>query len=236
MDSYEAEELGRYTSLSSLAVCAFLLGIASLIALLAPLMVVIPIAGIVVALFALVGINRSEGAKSGRTLAVIGLALAIACGVASPLRVKVRDSLYSSQANQAGRDWLRAVSQNEIVAALNETTGNAKGNLMGPPSPDGQPPKYDPQTSIVNFGNEALVTKLRAEAAVGELEFVTKALSCDATNVVPRVAATYQTVEPAEALTMTLVLVRSPTAGQWLVDSWRLEGETEQDHSHPHVH
>jgi hypothetical protein len=236
MDSYEAEELGRYTSLSSLAICAFLLGIASLVALLAPLMVVIPIAGIVVALFALVRIGRSDGALSGRTLAVIGLGLAIACGIASPLRVKVRDSLYSSQAEQAGRQWLEAVSRDEITAALDQTTGNAKGNLMGPPSAGGEPAKYDPQTSKINFGSDPLVTKLRDEATHGELKFVAKALTCDVSGAVPRVAVTYQTTEPDDSLTMNLVLLRSPSAGGWLVDSWRLEGETEHDHAHPHVH
>lgn len=236
MDSYEAEELGRYTSLSSLAVCAFFLGIASLVALLAPLMVVIPIAGIVVALFALVKIGRSAGALSGRSLAVIGLGLSIACGIASPLRVKVRDSLYSSQADKAARQWLRLVSQNEIPAALSQITGNAKSNLMGPPTHGGQSAKYDPQTSLINFSKADLATKLREEATHGELEFATKALDCDASGVIPRVTATYQTTKPDDSLTMNLFLLRSPTAGSWLVDSWRLEGETEHDHSHPHAH
>jgi hypothetical protein len=232
MDSYEAEELGNYTSLSSLAVCAFLLGIASLIALLAPLMVVIPIAGIVVALFALVRIGRSAGALSGRGLAVLGLGLAITCAIASPLRVKVRDSLYSAQADQAARQWLGLISQNQLPAALDQTTGNAKSNLMPPPSPGGQPAKFNPQTTIINFGNDKLVTKLREEVAHGALTFATSAVACDVSGAVPRVAITYQTTEPDDSLTMNVALLRSPTAGNWLVDSWRLEGETAHDHSH----
>jgi hypothetical protein len=234
MDSYEAEELGKYKSLSSLAVCAFLLGIASLIALLAPLMVIIPIAAIVVALFALVSIARSEGALLGRSLAVIGLGLAIACGIAAPLRVKVRDGLYSSQADQAARQWLELVSENQLPAALDQTTGNAKGNLMGPPSPGGQPAKYDQQTSIINFSNDKLIAKLLEEAAHGDLKFATNALACDVSGAVPRVAITYQTTAPDDALTMSLALLRSPSAGSWLVDSWHLEGETQHDHPHTH--
>jgi hypothetical protein len=236
MDNYEAEELGKYTSLSSLAVCAFLLGVASLIALLAPLFVAVPIAGAFVSLFALARISNSAGALSGRTLAVVGLALAVACGVASPLRVKVRDHLYSDQADQAGRAWLHAVSENELDAALDQTTGNAKGNLMGPPSGDGPPAKYDPQTSVTRLGNDALVTKLREEAAHGELEFATKDLTCDVSSATPRVTITYQTSKPDDSLTMHLVLLRSPAAGNWLVDSWRLEGETEHNHAHSHAH
>lgn len=235
MDSYEAEELGRYTSLSSLAVCAFVLGIASLIALLAPLMVVIPITAIVVSILALVRIGRSEGALTGRTLAVVGLSLAIACGIASPLRVEVRDNLYSAQADRAGRLWLRSVSQNDLSAALERTTGNAKGNLMGPPSSEGPPAKYDPQASLVNFGNDALVSKLREESEHGELQFAVNALTCDASGAVPRVEISFQTTEPDDSLTMDLALLRSPGSG-WLVDSWHLEGETEHDHSHPLAH
>jgi hypothetical protein len=234
MDSYEAEELGNYTSLSSLAVCAFLFGLASLIALLAPLMVVIPIAGVLVALFALVRIGRSEGALTGRSLALVGLALAIACGIASPLRVQVRDSLYSSQANEAGRRWLDAVANNEIAAAFEQTTGNAKGNLMGPPSASGEPPKYDADASQINLGNDPLVTKLREETTHGELKFATNALTVDTSGPVPRAAITYQTTEPDDSLTMVLTLMRSTTANGWLVDSWRLEGETNHDHSHVH--
>lgn len=236
MDSFEAEELGNYRSLSSLAVCAFLLGIASLVALLAPLMVAIPIAGVVVALFALARISNSAGALSGRGLALAGLALAIACAVASPLRIQVRDKLYSGQADEAGRQWLTALSRGEIDSSLNQITGNAKGGLMGPPSHDGQSPKYVTETAVTALGNDVLVAKLREEAQHGELKFVTKSLACDASGATPRAAATYQTTEPDDSLTMSVVLLRSSADGTWLIDSWHLEGESAHDHSHAHPH
>ena len=187
-----------------------------------------------VALFALVRIGNSEGALSGRMLAVAGLALAVACGIASPLRVKVRDRMYSNQADRAGRAWLLAAAHNEISAALEQLTGNAKGGLMGPPAGEGPPQKYDPQTSLINFGNDTLVAKLREEANHGELKFATQSLACDASGVTPRVAITYQTTEPDNSLTMNLVLLRSPSAGNWLVDSWHLDGETAHNHAHAH--
>lgn len=234
MESYEAEELGRYTSLSSLAVGAFLLGLGSLVALLAPLLVVIPLAGVLVSLFALVRIGRSEGALSGRSLAMVGLALSVVCGVASPLRVTMRDSLYSKQADQAARTWLLAVANNDLAGVVEQLTGNAKSGLMEPPSPGAPPPTFDDQTGLMRLGNDELVTKLREESQHGDLEFATRSITCDGAGSTPRVAVTYQTVQPDDSLTFSLVMIRSENLAKWLVNSWRLEGESA--HNHPHIH
>jgi hypothetical protein len=107
---------------------------------------------------------------------------------------------------------------------------------MRPPTGDGPPPQFDPQTSMINFSNDQLIAKLREEAQHGDLEFATRSLVCDASGTVPRVALTYQTTQPDDSLTMYLMLLRSEAFGAWLIDSWRLEGETEHDHSHHHSH
>jgi hypothetical protein len=86
--------------------------------------------------------------------------------------------------------------------------------------------------SLVNLGANELVKKLREEAAHGELEFATRSLACDVTGAVPRVALTYQTTKPDDSLTMNLALLRSEAASSWLIDSWRLEGETAHNHTH----
>jgi hypothetical protein len=237
MDSYEADELGKYTSLSSLAVCAFLLGLASIVALLAPLFVVVPIAGMLVSLLALLRINTSDGALSGAKLAYAALILCVVCAVASPLRVRVRDALYKGQADGSAREWLQLVAENETQQSLNHLTGNARMMLMGPPSPEGPPPVVDPQSQAIKLALDPLVTKLQEEAKHGQLEFATHELSCDSEGTAPRVAALYQTVKPDDSLTMRLVLMRSVSpgrGGEWLIDSWHLEGETAHDHAHSH--
>ena len=237
MDSYEADELGKYTSLSSLAVCALLLGLASLVALLAPLLVVVPIAGIIVSLLALARINGSAGALSGKKLAFCALALCVICGVASPLRIKVRDALYQRQADRSARNWLELLAQNEALQALNHLSGNGKFSLMGPPSGEGPPPAFDPQIQAATLGQDSLAAKLRDAAQHGELELATRELVCDTAGLPPRVAVVYQTVKPADALTVKLVLlrfVRPGQGGEWLIDSWKLESEVAQDHSHSH--
>ncbi len=239
MDSYEADELGKYTSLSSLAVCALLLGLASIVALLAPLLVIVPIAGIIVSLLALARINGSAGALSGKKLAYCALALCVVCGIASPLRIKVRDALYQSQADRSARAWLELAAKNQTPEALNQLSGNAKMSLMGPPPDEGPPPAFDPQIQATKLGQDTLVAKLQEEAQHGELEFATRELICDTTGQSPRAAISYQTVQPDDSLTLKLVLVRSVSpdqGGAWLIDSWNLAGETAHDHAHTHDH
>ena len=239
MDSYEADELGRYTSLSSLAVCAFLLGLASLVALLSPLLVVVPIAGIIVSLLALLRINNSAGALSGTKLVYIALALSVVCVVAGPLRVKVRDRLYQSQADASAQEWLQLLAKAENQQALNGISGNAKMYLMEPPSPGGPPQTFDEQMYVVKLGEDPFAAKLQEEAEHGELEFAVREFKSDADGPNPRAEVTYQTVKPDDSLTMKLVLLRSISpsrGGEWLIDSWRLESETAHDHAHPHSH
>ncbi len=232
MASYEADEFESYTSLSAVAVCALLLGLASPLALLAPLMVVVPLAGVIVALLALVRIGNSAGALSGRKLAYWGLALSILCGIASPLRVSVRDNLYGRQADRTARAWLDLLSKNETRPALSYLTGNAMVGLNPPTSPDSPRPEPDPQIDALNLGKHELVLKLREEALHGEIEFALRNMTCDGSAINPRVALQYQTVKPDDSLTLRVVLLRSLAKPGWLVDSWNLEGETA--HSHPH--
>jgi hypothetical protein len=236
MESYEAEELGRYTSLSSLAVFALLLGLASPVALFAPLLAIVPAAGILCALFALVRINSSAGGLSGRKLAYWGLALSVVCVVAAPLRLQMRDSLYGQQADEAARHWLELVSQNQTEPALDYISGNARMGLSGPPPAEGPPPVVAPEILAVKLSQDTLVSKLQEEAKHGELEFATRALSCDTAGPTPRAAVKYQTVKPDDSLTMNLVLLRSAAQKTWLIDSWNLEGETAHSHDHSHGH
>ena len=216
MENYEADELGRYTSLSSLAVCSLLLGLASPVALLAPLFVVIPIAAIIVAAFTLVRIQTAAGGLSGMKLAYWGLALGIVCAVASPLRVKARDILYGLQADVAARQWLNLVAHSDTDTAVGQLTGNAIMGLAGPPSAEGPPPKPEMNVIAAKLSKDALVTTLREEAEQGELIFSTTRISCDATGPAPRAVLVYQTEKPDHSVNITMVVVRSASQHAWL--------------------
>ena len=82
----ETEALASYRAPSVLAIVALLFGIASPLALVAPLLMAVPLVGAVLALFALAKIAASSGQLVGRSAALWGLGLAVACAVASPVR------------------------------------------------------------------------------------------------------------------------------------------------------
>src|SRR5262245_19325981 len=67
----------NYRQLNVTALLAFLAGLASSVALIHPLLVVVPIATIVLAIVALRAISAAEGRFSGSGLAIAGLALAL---------------------------------------------------------------------------------------------------------------------------------------------------------------
>lgn len=232
MESYEADELGRYTSLSSLAVFALLLGLASPVALFAPLLAVVPFVGILCALFALTRINSSAGGLSGKKLAYWGLALSVLCVVAAPLRIQMRDTLYGRQADSAARQWLELVSKNQTETALNRLSGNAVSGISGPPPAEGPPPVLPPEIMAVKLSQDTLVSKLQEEAKHGDLEFATRAVACDIAGPIPRAVIAYQTVKPDDSLSLNMVLLLSTAQKTWLIDSWKLEGEAAHSHQH----
>ncbi len=67
----------EYVAINNIAILAFLLGVASLLALIAPILLVIPLVALVCGLVAWSQIRRSNGTQSGTALAVLGLLLAL---------------------------------------------------------------------------------------------------------------------------------------------------------------
>jgi len=70
----------EYVAINSTAIAALILGISSVLALLHPVLLVIPIAGAICAVLAFIQIRDSNGTQTGRALAGIGLLLAFAFG------------------------------------------------------------------------------------------------------------------------------------------------------------
>ena len=74
-----ADEDAAYRTLSILSVVSLILGVAAPLAFFAPLLLVIPLAGIATALLAIRHIALSEGALMGRAAALVGLVLSVGC-------------------------------------------------------------------------------------------------------------------------------------------------------------
>jgi hypothetical protein len=234
MDSYEADELGRYTSLSTLAVCTLLVGLLSPVAILVPPFVVVPIAGMLLGLFALLRINSSSGALSGTKLVYCALALCAFSAVAGPVRVKVRDAAYIEQADGVARQWLAAAISSSARDAVEMLSGNALTGIAGPPPDEGPPPKLEPEILAAKLQQDHLVSELKSDADNGELEYVTQTAACDASGATPRVAVSYETIGPNHSHKLNMVLVRSVTMPKWFVDSWKLDEPASEAHHHHH--
>lgn len=69
-----------YVAVNHAAVLAAFLGLASLLALFHPLLLIVPVAGVIIAIVALAQIRDSSGTQTGRPLAITGLVLAVLLG------------------------------------------------------------------------------------------------------------------------------------------------------------
>jgi len=128
--SYDADELGQFQSLSSLAVMALVLGVLSPIAFFSPLLVVVPGFALAVAIAALARIKSSEGGLLGTRLAYCGLALAIVFGVAAITRTQVRVEILRRQANETAERWLSMLANGRAEEALGLMTSSAISKLI----------------------------------------------------------------------------------------------------------
>jgi hypothetical protein len=113
--------LSAYHALSGLAVGGLVLGGASALALLDPLGWVVPWAGAVTSSLALWRIARNAPAQTGRRLAVAGLLLSVALGVAATTDWVVYRRLIRNEARRFAALWFEYLRQGEPQKAYQLT-------------------------------------------------------------------------------------------------------------------
>ena len=90
----------QYVAINSAAVVAALLGVASALTIFSPLLLVIPLAGIVVAIFAWRQISDSSGTEAGKPVAVLGLLLSLLIGGAATTKEVLEHTHATADAKQ----------------------------------------------------------------------------------------------------------------------------------------
>ena len=116
-DIRNADELGHYQSLSSLAVMAMVLGITSPLILASSMWIVLPVTGIAVAIVALVKIHSAEGSLTGTLMAKVGLVLCV-CSLMLPLTKNyVRDSVAVESSSAVAEEWISHICTGELDTA-----------------------------------------------------------------------------------------------------------------------
>jgi hypothetical protein len=106
----------EYRSVSALAVVAFALGILSLLALISPVLWIVPVAAVAVALIA-IRVIKNDPQKSGQRLATIGLFVAVCVGIWAVSYHFSREWYLFHKARQFADDWLAVVQDGNLYEA-----------------------------------------------------------------------------------------------------------------------
>ena len=226
-DPRNADELGQYRSLSTLAVVALLLGLCSPLAFVAPLLLAFPLVTIATAWLALARIRASGDCLTGRPLALAGIVLAVLFGVASLSHDYVRYSLSIRLANGAAQRWLSLVSGGRIDEALEVMTPEALMKLQPrPASRDAPQPPFQREQAVALLRDDPLAHALKPAREGAEVRFQPGGQECFWTEQNPLVRGGFQARgAQAELVEFNLELTRklSPQGEvAWLVNSWSL--------------
>ena len=219
---YDADELGRYSSLSLLAVIALVAGIASVLTLLVPVLVFLPVVGIVFALFAIARIAGSDGSLSGTSLARAALFLSAVFLVAGPMRFYVRNTMYEQQSQATAQEWLHLLAEEDFPHAVGMMNPNAIHSLMPPQAP-GAPQKQPQIGDIISMlKNSAVYTKLAPALKQGELR-------CEAVGLGQRgsqpISAVVFNIPGGHSQKLHVNLLRFQPIGAppiWHIDGWNV--------------
>lgn len=222
-----ADELGQYRSLSTLAVAALVLGICSPLAFVGRLLLAIPLIAIAVAWVALARIRASGNCLTGRPLALAAVVLAVVFGVASLTHVYVRDKLSTRLAGEAAQRWLSLVSADRIDEALEVMTPEALMKLQPPrPSRDAPRSPFKREQAEELLREDALAHALEAAQKGEVVRFQIGDEEFFPSDRAPQVGCRFQASgAQAEVVQGNIVLTRqlSPQGEvSWLVNSWGL--------------
>lgn len=107
----------EYRPLSLLAVFGLILGLFSVVAIVAPPGWIVPAAGALASAIAILRINSNQNRLAGRGVAVIGLCLSLWLGTWAPTKYFVDRYYLAAQARAFTVEWLEAIMQNELEKA-----------------------------------------------------------------------------------------------------------------------
>ncbi len=162
----------EYRRICGLAILTFLLGLASALAFIGPLLLVLPFAGLGVGLLALAKIKANTDHLSGRTLAVWGIMLSVLFSVAATVRPVLLQKLLLQQGDAFGQRWMEMLSEGQDEQALQYVDVSAI-QRMAPRDAQGKPIRSENfETEILHaFQGEPFIQDLQAAGKPGTIRF-----------------------------------------------------------------
>ena len=124
--------LGDYRSISAAAVTALVLGVASWMSLLHPILYLVPVGAVGLGIVALLQIRRSSGTQVGAALAGLGVVLGLALGgwgLVSDLGARSRVERHRSEISRMITDFGTALSTEDYEAAYQFTSENFRAEV-----------------------------------------------------------------------------------------------------------
>ncbi|MFM7108651.1 MAG: hypothetical protein ACKOZU_08655 [Planctomycetaceae bacterium] len=110
----DAGAAAAYRPVSVAAVAAAVIGLASVLALVSPVLWVLPLVGVAVSLAALADVDRPAAAKAGRLAALTGLGLSLGFGAQAVTTAAATEWLARGRAEAAARFWLDAIASGRL--------------------------------------------------------------------------------------------------------------------------
>jgi hypothetical protein len=228
-DRAAGDDSASYRTLSILALASLVLGLASPLCLVAPLLMAIPVCGVVLAIAAILRIDSSDGAMVGRKAALVGLGLSVASVCAAFTRTALTERMLSAQARDAGAQWIKLLKAGEVDKAFELTLEHAQGPPPKPPENRGGPPPEPAPDPLERFRANPVVVglaKLGPEAKVqydGDLAFSPGAR--DEYTIVEQYGISGNS-DAALPLRLTMLRVRANRIAnaRWLVERYERDG------------
>ncbi len=110
-------ELAEYRAVNPMAVVGLLLGLGAPLAMVNPLLWIVPMLGVVICGVALWAIGAEGGRWIGRKAAVVGLVLSIVFGLAGPTELFTSDLWIGREARMFGALWFDLLRDGEVHKA-----------------------------------------------------------------------------------------------------------------------
>jgi len=184
--SDKMEDFAEYRPISSRSILAFFLSLASMGALASMVLWILPVVAIVFCLLTLRSTRRSEIVPVGRSMAVLGLAVAVLVACWAPTRHVSRLWALSSQGREFCEQWLHIVLVEKNLDRAHGLTmayGDRMLELRGSPGPGGATKKKKKKKKTPNpsggvgYSVEKLFSKhplrpLKDYADNGTIEYV----------------------------------------------------------------
>lgn len=143
-------ELTEYRPVSGWALAALLLGFATPVAFIHPMLWCVPAAGVGLAAYALYRLGHAEVAMVGRKAALIGLLVSLVMAAAAPTHYATHNYWLSARAEELGARWFEAIRTGQNQRAFDMMFHPPTRHDEPPPNaPEGSPPAQAPFASFL---------------------------------------------------------------------------------------